>query len=561
MNSRLIEIILENREQIKNEWIQQIQTIPHTKYSEQPVSALLASLEEALNAFIEAIESSSYDRLEAYIQQLCMNRMKMGFDISEVTHAILMANDVLLPYIIRGFEGTPEKLLSAISIIGYCTRWTLSRFNDLYSKAINQRLQQNFEALKRHDNQLAEQKEQLEQKVRQISSLMKSARVVNSTLNLDKVLKYIVEQACDLIGIDVCVIYELDEITNELSIRAAHANALNVKKYENMRIPFGEEFVRLVKQHKQRFHIDDVKKEQREELQFLISALERETIQAMLTVPLKWMRNILGGIAVFCNQPHKFSAEEISLLSSFSAHAALAIENARLYERSRQTAILTERNRLAREIHDTIAQGLAGIVLQVELVDRLMNKDLNKARVELQKVKESVRNHLQEARRSVWGLRAGTKIQLSLIDALKAEIEKIEFETNLGITFDVEGDIYSLLPEAENNVFRIFQESMNNVLQHARATQVGVILTYGIEVFTMRIKDNGIGLKSMEGKKRGIDKGFGLMGMQERARFLQGQLEIDSSQGKGTTITIHIPARKWYQQQAQSENFELTEAN
>lgn len=558
MDTKLIDIFIKNKKQIRDEWVELVRSIPNTNYLERPLSELYASAEEGLNSFIEIFRNSSYKRLDAYIHKVSMTRIKMGFDISEVTQALLLMKEAVSAHIIQELIDTPEELKSAFTMLDQAMRWNISRFNELYSRAINKQLQQNFEELKKHDAQLAKKKEELEQKVHQISSLVKSARVVNSTLDLDKVLTYIIEQACDLIRTKRCIIYELDEKARELRIRVTRADIPDAEKYQNMPLLVDEEFIQFVTQHEQILKIDDIKLEPRDELKSLIPILKQANIQAMLAVPLIRQRNILGGIAVFFNEPHKFSTEEISLLSTFSVHAALAMENARLYERSHQAAILRERNRLAREIHDTLAQGLTGIVLQLEVIDRLIHKDLDKTRSKIKKVKELARNNLKEVRRSVWGLRSGDKIQPSLVDSIKAEIKKMQLETNLESFFNIKGDFYSLSPEAENHIFRIFQESINNVIQHARAKHVWIELIYKVEIFTMHIKDDGIGLKSIEGKKSGVDKGFGLMGIQERARFLQGQLKIDSSEGKGTTITIHIPAKTWYHHEAQSKNIELT---
>ncbi|MBN1351338.1 GAF domain-containing sensor histidine kinase [candidate division KSB1 bacterium] len=545
MNEKIIDILIGNKHQVTEEWLRILLSIPNSNYLQRPRAELVASAEAAMQAYIEVLRYDSYEGMDNYVYNVSFNRIQLGFNISEVTQALLMAEEALLPFLLEEFSNNPKQLIEAVSIISRISHRSVARFNHFYSRALNQQLQDNLENLREHDRQLAQQKEKLERKVRQNASLIQSASVLNSTLELDRVLKYIVEQACDLIGTKNGIIYELHEESKALSIMAARSSDFDIKKYENTKISVGDEFLEFLPRDKQILRIHDIKDDSRNEFRIFSKSLIMKKFRAILAVPLIRKHGLYGGIAVFFPKPHQFSEESVSLLTTFSTHAALAIDNARLYEKTRQAAVLRERNRLAREIHDTLAQGLAGILLQLEAIDRLIVKNVGKAREEIQKVKESVRRNLQEARRSVWGLRAGDSIQLSLIDSIKSEIEKNRLESNLNATFEVTGEIYDFAPEAESNIFRIVQEAMNNVLQHANARHVWIKLKYGCEVLTIQIKDDGVGLKSLRGKNSNPEKGFGLMGMQERARFLNGELNIESSENAGTTVTVHIPARYW----------------
>lgn len=274
---------------------------------------------------------------------------------------------------------------------------------------------------------------------------------------------------------------------------------------------------------------------------------------AFLATPLMYKNEALGALAILFERPHDFSDDEKKLMSTFSLHAALAIENARLFKRSRKAAILEERNRLAREMHDNLAQGLTALVLQLEVIDRLLVKDPSRIPAELAQAKIQARNNLQEARRSVWDLRAGSDEMVSLADSIRREVEKLRVISEMQINFQVEGTLQDLAWEAISHIFRIFQESMNNILQHARAKNAWVKLHFQNNHLIMQIKDDGVGLKSLEGKLVETKKGFGLTGMQERARLLKGDLKIDSSMGKGTKVVLKVPLEPWQKIVAKSD--------
>jgi two-component system NarL family sensor kinase len=233
------------------------------------------------------------------------------------------------------------------------------------------------------------------------------------------------------------------------------------------------------------------------------------------------------------------------LLATFSLHAALAIENARLFKRSRKAAILEERNRLAREIHDNLAQGLTALVLQLEVIDRLLVKDPTRITAELEQAKIQARSNLQEARRSVWDLRAGSDEMVSLADSIKREVGKLRVVTEMQFNFELKGSPVDLAWEATSHIFRIFLESINNILQHAHAKTAWIKLDFQAEYLNLQIKDDGVGLQSLEGKYVETKKGFGLTGMQERSRLLKGALNIISSMGAGTTVILEVPLKPW----------------
>lgn len=213
----------------------------------------------------------------------------------------------------------------------------------------------------------------------------------------------------------------------------------------------------------------------------------------------------------------------------------------------RELALVEERNRLAREIHDSLAQGLTAIIWQLNASEMVVKAGGESALESLNKVRDLAKESLQEARRSVWDLRSGPLKGLSLVEALEKETAKIA-GLNLRSAFNVTGNERVMPGGVEAAVLRICQEALANVLKHANASQVTVTAAYLKSGIQLTVTDNGIGFDSgiplQWDKEKG---GFGLISMRERAQLLGGDLSVKSSligeaKGSGTVVVATIPA-------------------
>lgn len=205
------------------------------------------------------------------------------------------------------------------------------------------------------------------------------------------------------------------------------------------------------------------------------------------------------------------------------------------------SAVLGERNRIAREIHDTLAQGYVGISLQLEVLTELlrMNK-VDKAAQHLNTTREYVREGLADARQSIWALRS----QDSGEKTLPVELRRVTEQANgqgLEARFSLFGAYRALTPETEKEILRIAQEALHNVKKHAQAEHVSVQLEYGPEVIALQVRDDGRGFDQNKGE--GARPGhYGLTGMHERAETIGGRLEVTSEPGAGTTVRLKLHA-------------------
>jgi signal transduction histidine kinase len=201
-------------------------------------------------------------------------------------------------------------------------------------------------------------------------------------------------------------------------------------------------------------------------------------------------------------------------------------------------AVLSERNRIAREIHDNLAQDILGISVQLELVARLMPAAAEAAKGHLDRARMLVRNSMTEARRYVWDLRSEELQKKDLPAALADATKRLTADTGVEAVVDVSGPLQPLPVSVEANLLRIGQEAVNNAVRHSQATHIRVALNFDTRSVQLIISDDGCGFDT---SNQIADGHFGLIGMRERADEIGGVLTIQSAEQRGTQITIDVP--------------------
>jgi PAS domain S-box-containing protein len=258
---------------------------------------------------------------------------------------------------------------------------------------------------------------------------------------------------------------------------------------------------------------------------------------AILAMPMLIAGRVAGIIAGCFKQKCEFRREEIELTRALAHQAMLAIQLTRLARQSRQVAVTAERNRLARDIHDTLAQGFTGVIVQLEAAEEAMSQNLAaKAAGHLERAGELARESLRGARRSVRALRPQALEEKDLGEALEGLLRRVTAGTNLRAGFSSEGQARELPPEWEENVLRICQEVLTNALRHAQAREFKVRLLFERRELRLDLRDDGGGFDPA-----GRHEGFGLQGIRERVQGMGGQLSIQSAKGEGTAISIVLP--------------------
>ena len=238
-----------------------------------------------------------------------------------------------------------------------------------------------------------------------------------------------------------------------------------------------------------------------------------------------------------------FSRWTVRRYLTIGAQAALALENLRLVEQARQAGVLRERQRLAHEIHDTLAQDFTSIVMKLEAAEETLPTDPAVAQRQLHLAQRIARESLAEARRLMWALKPESLERASLPEALARLAERWSEECDATANTAVIGTPYPLTPEIEVRLLRVAQEALNNCRKHAQASKVAMTLSYIKNLVALDIQDDGVGFDPSRPHSTTSDRsgGFGLNGMRERVEGLGGTLLVESTPGEGTTLLVELP--------------------
>jgi len=256
-----------------------------------------------------------------------------------------------------------------------------------------------------------------------------------------------------------------------------------------------------------------------------------------LRIPTLVGGRVKGFIGIRHGDRPPYRPEEIELAQALAHQAMLAIQLNEFAEQSRQSAILEERNRMARDIHDTLAQGFTGVIVQLEAVeDAIACCRRKEANEHLQRAGELARRSLNEARRSVHALRPQALQGGNFWEALKGIIKNTTAGTALHTTFNLRGKMRHLPLVWQENLLHIGQEALTNALKYAHPRNFETRLTFKTKELRLELRDDGDGFKVKD-----RHDGFGLAGMRERVEQMGGKLKISSARGKGTDVLVTLP--------------------
>lgn len=382
--------------------------------------------------------------------------------------------------------------------------------------------------------------------------------VLNSNKPLDAILDYITLYACRLLEADAVAIYRLQPETNLLKIQSSHG--LSDEFLENSIVTLGQGSTgQAVNQGKPVAitnidnAMDVLVQPYGPEMMVLLSILAKQ-FRSELSVPLIIKQDIVGALNLYYAQPRVFNQEDIDLAVSFCDQTALAVENARLREQAQQEAVTAERNRLARELHDSVTQTIFSASLIADVLPTIWKLNPHEAEGALEDLRKLTRGALAEMRTLLLELRPIGLGDVGLADLLKQLAEGVSGRIRAQIKVSVDGE--AILPtDVKLSFYRIAQEALNNVVKHSGADKVEIEIkstttsslrkpkrkAFNQPVFSdsvsLVIRDNGCGFdpKSVMGEHLGL----GIM--QERASSSQAILSIRSKSGRGTEVSLRWP--------------------
>jgi len=261
---------------------------------------------------------------------------------------------------------------------------------------------------------------------------------------------------------------------------------------------------------------------------------------SMLSVPLKVETQTIGVLNIL-DKPGDLTEEDVRIINLFADQAAIIIEHVRLQRRAEQLAVLEERQRLARELHDSVTQALYSVTLYADAASLAFSrKQWEALERNLQEARNMAREAMYDMRLLVFELRPLMLEKEGLASVLRARLTAVEARAGLKAELLVEGE--KRLPIGiEEQIYRIAQEGLNNVVKHAKASIVQIHLEFDEEAVWLKIKDDGLGFDPENNANQ--SGGVGLQGIQERVQQVGGRLKIESATGKGTRLSVMIPTR------------------
>jgi signal transduction histidine kinase len=375
----------------------------------------------------------------------------------------------------------------------------------------------------------------LEQRVadrtRELSALFDVTAVASASLDLETVLERSLDRVLAVMGSELGAIHLLDEKKETLHLALGQGLPADEVAW-NGSVPVGSGLVGWVIEQGEPLILPDSAAGPRPLL-----AIPTVKPRAYVGVPIRARGQMLGVLSVVRERERGFTKEEVSLLDSIADRVGGAVENARLYRQAEQLAVMKERSRLARELHDSVTQALYSMTLLAEAAQRLVGAgSLDRVESYLARLGEAALQSLREMRLLVYELRPPVLEKVGLIGALQQRLDAVEGRSGVEARLRVEEDL-DLPPSVEEELYRIAQEALNNALKHAAATLVTVHIRANGKRVELEVVDNGTGFDPQAVSDRG---GMGLISMRERAEWLGGSLTILSSLGEGTRVTASV---------------------
>lgn len=273
-----------------------------------------------------------------------------------------------------------------------------------------------------------------------------------------------------------------------------------------------------------------------------VGAIFTEEVESLLYAPLV-LENELVGMFVFGRSRTKsFAEEDMQSAATLANQLAVLIKTKWLFAEQEKRLILEERNRIAREIHDGVAQSLAGAIMNLETANRKFSKMPEDSLRLMTESTEKLRRSLKEVRESIYALRPYPTERVGLLSAISTKIKAIERESNISISLETRGPEFQLSPMVEKIMFEICRECIQNALKHAEASKIEILLSFQKEHVLLKVKDDGKGFSLFQAMIKAREHPhFGILHMNEAAEKIQASLQVDSKEGAGTEITLTVP--------------------
>jgi PAS domain S-box-containing protein len=385
--------------------------------------------------------------------------------------------------------------------------------------------------------------QRVEERTRELSTLLEISNDVASTLELEPLLGLTLDQLGTVVDYtdSSLLVFEGEDL-----VTVAYRGPIPQEQMMGTRFPPGPRRMILERpgQIMEPIIIDDVRSDTPLAIAYRQVVGEERLmrdfghIRSWLGVPLISKERAIGLLAIIHEEPGHYTDRHIGLATAFANQAAVAIENARLYERVQSAAVLEERQRLARELHDSVSQALYGITLGADAALKLLKQDPDGAAEPVDYILSLAQAGLAEMRALIFELRPESLESEGLIAALEKQAAALRARHEITVRVTTLCEEPDVPPEAKDSIYRVAQEALHNTVKHARANHVEIHLECGADGVVLEIIDDGAGFDPSSD----FPGHLGLHSMRERAELLGGTLDVESRPGRGTSIVTRIPA-------------------
>jgi signal transduction histidine kinase len=496
-----------HKKNIVDEWANKIMGLPGSHYSRYPIDEIKDWVSRDLDAIINVNKGGFEQATNAYLIETAAARQEDGFSIYDLTEGLLISKEAILPVIRSSFPENCIRTLDLVAQLDDRLRRLIVKLELIFSEAMHELLH-----------------EEAHQRLIESESLQRTTTALLQKLTLDDILEIVCSEARQLTGATGSAVLLVEE-GGWLQVTISTGSPSPIVE----RLPIFESLAGRAVQAGQPCLVNDPAGE--------IQAYSRNPdLQSLLVIPLRGKDENIGVIDVV-NKASGFTDDDIRVMNLFADQAAIAIENARLHHHAENLAVIEERQRLARELHDSVTQSLYTVALYADAARLALSTGKSEVALEnLQELRNMAREAMLDMRLLIFELHPPILEQEGLVAALRTRLESVEARSGIKTEFQVDGE-RRIPVSVEAELFRIAQEALNNAVKHSQAEAIRVHLIYAEDHFTMRVWDNGVGFDPERVMHIG---GLGLRGMAERAQRINGKLDVVSAPGDGTTLVVDV---------------------
>jgi len=506
-HTELATLLRSYQDEIAITWAKSIQNLPDSRYKEYSLGELETWASHWITNIIDKLNSGSNQLLYEHVDRVVNARLEAGFQIYEVTEGLLLSKEVILPIIWSLYSTNSQGAIEAIHQLDQVLRQIITRFEHHFSDAMHQQL------LLETRLRLAESE-----------SLQRTTTGLLEKLDLDEVLEIVSSEACQLTGAKGSAVLLLED-EDWLIVTISTGQPLPVLE----RLPVKNSLAGMAVQQATHVLVNKLPNQ--------MQAYHRnQDLESILVVPLRAKETIIGALDVV-NKQEGFSKDDVRILNLFAVQAAIAIENARLREQAEQLAVMKERQRLARELHDSVTQALYSVNLYADATQLALSSGKKEVASEnLQELSNMAREAMLDMRTLIFELHPPILEKEGLVAALQTRLEAVEARSGIHTNIQVEDERRLPLP-LETELYRFAQEALTNAVKHSKANEVTIWLRFEDQRVSLEVMDDGIGFDMMTVKKSG---GLGIKSMQERVKQIEGEITIESTPGEGTSVRVVV---------------------